>query len=218
MTGGDPDEDLDCGKWNILYPNYINSKKTIPMGRRIGVGKAVPDPHPAEMAEICEFLKIPHHLEMDKAYPRDWFMNKGRIRVMLKTPEGNFTHPEIQSKRALMEKMGELIPKLKSRVSGVPRQAPVPGAPGTSSGAVASASSAAAPVSKAAKKEAKREEKKAQKKKGKYAADRPRRSRARAGASAPQGGVRARRVSRRSPRPPAGAPSLLRGALAPTGG
>merc|ERR1712107_540017 len=103
------------------YPNYINSKKTRPEGRRIPQSKAVEHPHPAEMAEICEFLKIPHKLEMDKAYPRDWLV-RGRLLVLLKTPEGAFTHPEIHNKQAVMFKMGELIPKLKSRVSGPPGQ------------------------------------------------------------------------------------------------
>mmetsp|Transcript_5363 Transcript_5363/g.5877 ORF Transcript_5363/g.5877 Transcript_5363/m.5877 type:complete len:101 (+) Transcript_5363:129-431(+) len=90
--------EIDTSKWNMLYPNYINNKKTVPEGRRIAVSKGVEHPHAAEMAEICEYLKIPHVLEMDKAYPRDWLI-RGRIRVLLKTPEGAFTHPEIHTKR-----------------------------------------------------------------------------------------------------------------------
>mmetsp|Transcript_14178 Transcript_14178/g.38979 ORF Transcript_14178/g.38979 Transcript_14178/m.38979 type:complete len:153 (-) Transcript_14178:135-593(-) len=143
--------DFDTSRWNMFYPNYINSKKTLPEGRRICVNKAVEHPHAAEMAEICEYLKLPHKLEMDKAYPRDWLI-KGRVRVMLKTPEGAFTHPEIHTKKQVMEKMGELIPKLKTRVAGPPGQA--------ASAPVASTSAA----SKIAKKEQKREEKKANKK------------------------------------------------------
>merc|ERR1712137_1261670 len=93
-----------------------NSKKTQQEGRRIGVAKCVEHPHAAEMAEICEFLKIPHVLEMDKAYPRDWLV-RGRIKILLKTEDGKFTHPELHSKKQVMEKMGELIPKLKNRVN-----------------------------------------------------------------------------------------------------
>mmetsp|Transcript_2798 Transcript_2798/g.4664 ORF Transcript_2798/g.4664 Transcript_2798/m.4664 type:complete len:153 (-) Transcript_2798:67-525(-) len=148
------ESEFDVSKWNILYPNYINSKKTEAEGRRISVAKSVENPHVKEMAEICEYLKIPHVLEMDKAYPRDWLI-PGRVRVLLKTPEGAFTHAEVQSKKALMIKMGELIPKLKGRANGPPPPQGVPvamNAPGAAAG------------SKAAKKEAKREEKKAQKK------------------------------------------------------
>merc|ERR1712232_81143 len=108
--------------------------------------------HPAEMAEICEILKLPHKLEMNKAYPRDWLI-RGRVRVMLKTPEGAFTHAELHTKKAVMLKMAELIPKLKSRAGGPPQGSTPPGAP-------AGASGAAAGNNKAAKKEAKREEKK----------------------------------------------------------
>mmetsp|Transcript_65948 Transcript_65948/g.212725 ORF Transcript_65948/g.212725 Transcript_65948/m.212725 type:complete len:153 (-) Transcript_65948:129-587(-) len=148
--GAEPEE-LDVSKWNILYPNYINSKKTVPEGRRIAVNKGCEHPHAAEMAEICEYLKIPHVLEMDKAYPRDWLI-RGRVRVLLKTPEGAFTHPEIHTKKAVMEKMGELIPKLKSRMAGV------------AAAQAQAAASSAPPPNRFAKKEAKREEKKANKK------------------------------------------------------
>merc|ERR1719401_2855480 len=89
------------------------------------------------MAEICEYLKIPHVLEMDKAYPRDWLI-RGRIRIMLKTDKGAFTHPEIHTKQALMEKMSELIPKLKSRVQGPPGAS----APGAAAGSSAPSSKA----------------------------------------------------------------------------
>merc|ERR1719188_893209 len=122
MAGSSDADDIDTSKWNIIYPNYVNSKKTVQEGRRIGVEKAVEHPHAAEMAEICEYLKIPHVLEMDKAYPRDWLI-RGRVRVMLKTLYNDTATPEIYTKKAVMMKMGELIPKLKSRVSGPPPQA-----------------------------------------------------------------------------------------------
>merc|ERR1711972_1145774 len=83
--GNFSDSDIeDTSRWNIIYPNYINSFRTVPEGRRIGKAKAIENPQAVEMAEICQFLKIPHKLEMDKAYPRDWLV-RGRIRVMLKT-------------------------------------------------------------------------------------------------------------------------------------
>merc|ERR1719262_1655995 len=136
--------DMDTSRWNVIYPNYLNSKKTVPEGRRIAISKGVEHPHPAEMAEICEYLKIPHVLEMDKAYPRDWLI-RGRVRVLLKTPEGNFTHQEVHSKKDLMLKMGELIPKLKSRVTG--------GQAGPATAAAASSGGGGGKVSKEAKKE-----------------------------------------------------------------
>eukprot|EP00933_Yihiella_yeosuensis_P001142 TRINITY_DN101863_c0_g1_i1.p1 TRINITY_DN101863_c0_g1~~TRINITY_DN101863_c0_g1_i1.p1 ORF type:complete len:163 (+),score=35.15 TRINITY_DN101863_c0_g1_i1:134-622(+) len=159
--------DLDTSKWCILWPNYLNSKKKQEEGRRIAIEKGVEHPRPQEMAEICEYLKIPHVLEMDKAYPRDWML-KGRIRILLKTPQGAFTHPEIHTKKALLHKMGELIPKLKSRANG-PLGPAIPGLGLSTSGGGASssggASGATAGQSRDARKEAKKEEKKANKKK-----------------------------------------------------
>ncbi|CAJ1329038.1 unnamed protein product [Effrenium voratum] len=105
---------MDISKWNIIYPNYINSKKTVQEGRRVGLEKACEHPRAFEMAEVCEYLKIPHVCEPDKAYPRDWLI-RGRVRILLKTPEGAFTHPEIHTKKDVMCKMGELIPKPSSR-------------------------------------------------------------------------------------------------------
>lgn len=154
-------EGLDVSKWQIIYPNYINSKKTVQEGRRIGVDKACEHPRAFEMAEVCEHLKIPHICEPHKAYPKDWLI-RGRVRILLKTPEGAFTHQEIHTKKDVMLKMGELIPKLAGRKNGPPG----PDIPGLGMAAPSgSASSAAAPSTKEAKKEAKKEEKKANKKK-----------------------------------------------------
>eukprot|EP00929_Paragymnodinium_shiwhaense_P007110 TRINITY_DN111061_c0_g1_i1.p1 TRINITY_DN111061_c0_g1~~TRINITY_DN111061_c0_g1_i1.p1 ORF type:complete len:160 (-),score=49.92 TRINITY_DN111061_c0_g1_i1:115-594(-) len=155
-------EDVDTSKWNVLYPHYINSKLTYSEGRRISTAKAVPNPVAPEMAQVCEFLKLPYKLEMNKSYPRDW-MIRGRIRVMLKTPEGKFTHPEVQSKQQLMLKMGELIPTLKNRQNN-PEGHPHPKEACALADKQVSAGSSSAPASKAEKKEAKKQEKKAEKK------------------------------------------------------
>ena len=80
--------------WHVLYPNYIDSNKSIPEGRRIGKEKGVPNPYPQEMAEICQLLKIRCILE-DKRYPREWLV-PGRLRVELKRA-GHFVHPEIKT-------------------------------------------------------------------------------------------------------------------------
>ena len=80
--------------WKTIYPAYIDSKLTLAEGRRIPKGKAVENPTCEEIAEILMYLKIPHAIEVDKAYPRNW-MQKGRVRVMLKDDKGNLANPEI---------------------------------------------------------------------------------------------------------------------------
>lgn len=42
-------------------------------------------------------------------------MVSGRVRVRLTRPDGSFENPEIKSRKELMVKMAELIPKLQSR-------------------------------------------------------------------------------------------------------
>lgn len=96
--------------WNIIYPIYINSKKTIAEGRRIGASKACENPTCIEIADCCKHLKIPCAIELDKAYPRD-FMQRGRLRVLLKRGDGSLYNPAIGSKKQLMLQVAELVPR-----------------------------------------------------------------------------------------------------------
>ncbi|CAK9319912.1 unnamed protein product [Citrullus colocynthis] len=71
-------------RWAVLYPIYINSKKTIAEGR----------PFP----------------QIDKAYPRD-FMQRGRVGVLLKKEDGTLSNPAITSRKQLMLRIAELVPR-----------------------------------------------------------------------------------------------------------
>ncbi|KAJ8429290.1 hypothetical protein Cgig2_016328 [Carnegiea gigantea] len=85
-------------KWMILYPVYINSKKTIAEGRRISASKACENPTLVEIGDSCKHLNVPYVVEPDKAYPRD-FMQRGRVRVLLKGEDGTLMNPEIPSSK-----------------------------------------------------------------------------------------------------------------------
>jgi len=50
-------------------------------------------------------------------YPKDW-MSPGRVKIELVTEAGKPANPSIKNKKDLLNKMAELIPKLKSRVIG----------------------------------------------------------------------------------------------------
>ncbi|KAK4365502.1 hypothetical protein RND71_016860 [Anisodus tanguticus] len=95
-------------KWNIVYPVYINSKKTIAEGRRICVTKACENPTCTEISDCCNFLKIPCAIELDKAYPRD-FMQRGRVRVLLKREDGTPYNPVISSRKQFLIQVAELV-------------------------------------------------------------------------------------------------------------
>ncbi|KAL8141457.1 hypothetical protein V2J09_014489, partial [Rumex salicifolius] len=83
-------------KWIILYPVYINSKKKASEGRRISIEKACENPTCVEIGDCCKHLGLNYAIEIDKAYPRD-FMQRGRVRVMLKKEDGTPSNPAISS-------------------------------------------------------------------------------------------------------------------------
>ncbi|XP_072965175.1 signal recognition particle 19 kDa protein-like [Typha angustifolia] len=97
-------------KWIVLYPVYINSKKTIAEGRRISAEKACENPNCIEIDDCCRYLKLPSAIELDKAYPRD-FMQRGRVRVQLKREDGSLVNPAIATRKQLMFRVAELVPK-----------------------------------------------------------------------------------------------------------
>ncbi|KAJ8491639.1 hypothetical protein OPV22_013360 [Ensete ventricosum] len=87
----------------------------------IGVTKACENPTCIEIGDCCSYLKIPFAIELDKAYPRD-FMQRGRVRVQLKREDGSLCNSEIDSKKQLMLRIAELIPKHHGRTK---KQEPV---------------------------------------------------------------------------------------------
>lgn len=111
-AGGNSGADLRSSikKWKIIYPVYLNSKKTVAEGRRIAAAKACPDPTCIEIADSCAHLKIPRAIELDKAYPRDFFQ-VGRVRVQLTNDDGSPVNPAIRTKKQLMIQIAELVPK-----------------------------------------------------------------------------------------------------------
>jgi hypothetical protein len=64
MDGGGGDLRSTIKKWNVIYPVYLNSKKTVAEGRRIAAEKACADPTCIEIADCCSHLKVPHAIEV----------------------------------------------------------------------------------------------------------------------------------------------------------
>lgn len=108
--------------WVTVYPAYINARLKVSEGRRIAKGLAVDNPQLQEISMILTLLRIMHVAELMKAYSRD-VLSRGRIKVQLKLPDGSLANPEVptsnlHSEKALLKKLGELIPRLKTRVEG----------------------------------------------------------------------------------------------------
>lgn len=100
----------DTSRWVVIYPIYINSKKTLSEGRRISALKACENPNVVEIGDCCQYLRLPCAIELDKAYSRD-FMQRGRVRVQLKRDDGSLVNPAIPTRKALFMKVAELVPK-----------------------------------------------------------------------------------------------------------
>ncbi|KAJ8598175.1 hypothetical protein CTAYLR_007362 [Chrysophaeum taylorii] len=109
---------VDDSRFIVVWPNNINSKKTIPEGRRVALEHACEvwdDPIVQEMSEVCQYLKLTHVIEPYKALPRDLLAYPGRIKVQLLDAQGEPVNPEAPTRKALMRRMGDLIPKLNIR-------------------------------------------------------------------------------------------------------
>lgn len=63
------DKDLpNIKRWVVIYPVYINSKKTVAEGRRISVEKACESPTCAEIGDCCSHFKLPFAIEVCNHY------------------------------------------------------------------------------------------------------------------------------------------------------
>lgn len=108
-------------KWNILYPLYINSKKSLTEGRRIPKADGVENPSAVNLYEAikslgfeCDFEVFNHlstcfcftvvfkfnepfslifKLQPNKTHPKDFAVN-GRVRVKIYNDDDTPTNPE----------------------------------------------------------------------------------------------------------------------------
>jgi len=69
------------GERVVVYPNYIDSKKSRKMGRKISFADAVPNPKIEEIVKAAENLGLDPRVE-DSKYPREWWSGDKRIVVL----------------------------------------------------------------------------------------------------------------------------------------
>nr|CAB3266571.1 signal recognition particle 19 kDa protein-like [Phallusia mammillata] len=101
-----------------IYPAYLNSKKTLANGRRVPKEKGCENPTCNEIKDVCASAGLKPIVE-NKLYPRELYrgdaLYRGRIRVMLKNPDGSLVNDMIPDKKSLLLYLGSMIPKLKTR-------------------------------------------------------------------------------------------------------
>lgn len=65
----------------IIWPAYIDSKRTQKEGRKIPKENAVSSPKIREISRAARKLGLNPEVESDKAYSKSWWENSGRVVV-----------------------------------------------------------------------------------------------------------------------------------------
>ena len=125
---------MDWSKFQTIYPTYLDSTKTVKMGRRIAASDAVEQPTVQEIGEALRLLRLRHVVQPFKGYSRDTesrWDNPGRVLVDMKgdvvpnlmpgmTSDENLNsimaNDDTQSKIKLLRKIATIIPNLDIRI------------------------------------------------------------------------------------------------------
>ncbi|KAL5019874.1 hypothetical protein ScPMuIL_002766 [Solemya velum] len=108
----------DRERWICIYPAYLNSKKSLKEGRKIPKEKCIENPTYVEIRDVLAAGSFVMGVE-NKVYPRELDHRdqkvRGRIRVQLKTEEGEPMMEQYPTRKSVLYYLGETIPKLKGR-------------------------------------------------------------------------------------------------------
>jgi signal recognition particle subunit SRP19 len=118
---------MDLNGFNVIYPSYLDSDKTVKMGRRLSKNEAVPIPTVTDISHALQQLNIRHAVQPYKGYSRDiscQWDNPGRVLVdipnTMVVPEGCSTQ---NPKKILLKELATIIPKLPRRIERLQKEA-----------------------------------------------------------------------------------------------
>jgi signal recognition particle subunit SRP19 len=94
MAGGNTGEDMKA----IIWPVYIDSKKTKHEGRKISIENSVSSPKLREITKAAKKLGLNPEVEKNKSYSKSWWEASGRVKVDKTMP-----------KREIMIKISNMI-------------------------------------------------------------------------------------------------------------
>lgn len=89
-------------KYVIIYPAYLNAKISRKKGRRVPREYTVKNPTVNEIFRAARKLRLSPVVEAGKSYPRNWFYEKGRIKVV-----------KVKSKLNTLKMIGAALKKIK---------------------------------------------------------------------------------------------------------
>lgn len=117
---------MDLNGFNVIYPSYLDSNKTMKQGRRLSKEDSVPTPTVTDISYALQTLQIRHAVQPYKGYSRDitcQWDNPGRVLVdvpqTMVVPEGSSTQ---NPKRLLMKEVASIIPTLQYRMDRLARE------------------------------------------------------------------------------------------------
>ncbi|KAK5966782.1 hypothetical protein GCK32_007128 [Trichostrongylus colubriformis] len=94
----------DEKRWVVIYPTYLDSKKSLQQGRKIPKGMAVENPTSSEIFDVLTASGLNPVLERGKLHPREQDREPeklGRVRVMLKNDDGTVKNKDYPTRAAL---------------------------------------------------------------------------------------------------------------------
>lgn len=120
---------MNWSNYNVIYPTYLDSSKTIKLGRRIPANEAVDQPTVQEIGEALRSLRVRHVVQPFKGYSRDTesrWDNPGRVLVDMKgelvpdlmslgNSDGLKMKTKIDTKIQLLKEIAKIIPDLEIR-------------------------------------------------------------------------------------------------------
>jgi signal recognition particle subunit SRP19 len=143
---------MNYERFSVIYPNYLDSTKTVKQGRRISAVEAVEKPTVMDIGSALQLLKMRHAVQPYKGYPRDpesQWENLGRVLVDLPKSggfdvdgdenvvelgvDGSFDinaedqqqqqqHQDSWNKKQLLREIAARIPQLTSRKERLARE------------------------------------------------------------------------------------------------
>ena len=107
--------------WMMIYPLYLNSKKSISKGRLIPLSKCVDNPTTKEIAKVLSSGGFHIMLEEKKVHPlepsRDClFVGRVRVQFWKDGPDRESIYPEFSNRKVFLIFIAEQISKLENRL------------------------------------------------------------------------------------------------------
>ncbi len=109
----------DTSGWHTIYPQYINSNRSIYFGRRLAKSECVSDPKCQEIKDVLDSNHLfKCSMNLNKCYSRELdkesVINRGFVKYKL-INQNDVNSKEFENKKNVLKYVSKMIPKLKSR-------------------------------------------------------------------------------------------------------